>query len=54
MVGVIASLCRSPSLLILLPPCPPSVLRAISFPVAENSASRRVAWMFGQARHRGS
>jgi hypothetical protein len=54
MVGVIAAGCRSPSPLIVLPLRFPFVLRAPGYPVAENSASRRVAGTFGQVRHRDS
>ena len=51
-VGVIAALCRRSSPLILVRLFLPSVVRAISFPTAESPASRRFAWMFGQAWHR--
>ena len=50
-VGVIATRCRRSALFIPLPPCPPSVVRAIRLPIAESPASRRLARPFGRTRH---
>ena len=53
-VGVIATRCRRSALFIPLPPCLPSVVRAVRLPIAKCLAPRRLARLSGRTGHQPS